>query len=57
MLNSALHDAPLETEDLLDFETLLDDECRAAMALLRLVMAAALGMGLLGLVVRLLPGA
>lgn len=57
MTNASLTDAPLDPDGLPDLDALLDDESRAAMALLRLVTAATVAIGLLGLVVRLLSNA
>lgn len=54
MTNATLTDSPLDSHSLPDLDALLDDEIRAAMALLKLVTATALSIGLLGLAMRLL---
>ncbi|HSW06587.1 hypothetical protein [Aquabacterium sp.] len=54
MLHATLVDLPMDTDSAQDPGLLLEREDRAAMALLRLVAAAALAIGVLGLALRLL---
>lgn len=54
MLHATLVDLPLDADSLHDPGLLLEHEDRAAMALLRLVAAAALAIGVLGLALRVL---
>lgn len=54
MTSTTLTDPTLDSDSLADLDALLDDEMRAAMALLKLVTATALAIGLLGLALRLL---